>query len=81
MTTEAQDLVVNPENKGFEDLYIKPVSFGRKVAEYVQDVYWLYNANDTTKRENANNWNQQRVNKCMHLYKYSCKQIINSILI
>ena len=55
MTTEAQDLVVNPNNKGFEDLHIKPISFGRKVTEYVQDVYWLYNANDTTKRENANN--------------------------
>jgi len=46
---------VNPANKGFEDLHIKPVSFGHKIPEYVQDVYWMYNAQETTKRENANN--------------------------
>lgn len=57
MTTEAQDLVCNPQNKGFEDLYIKPVSFGQKVHEYVNDVYWAYNAQEVTKRESANNWN------------------------
>lgn len=28
MTVESQDLIVNPENKGFADLKIKPVSFG-----------------------------------------------------
>lgn len=55
MTTEAQDLVCNPQNKGFEDLYIKPVSFGQKVQEYVNDVYWAYNAQEVTKRESANN--------------------------
>lgn len=55
MTTEAQDLVVNPKNKGFEDLYIKPVSFGHKVPEYVQDIYWLNNIHEVTKREGANN--------------------------
>jgi hypothetical protein len=43
MTTEAQDLIVNPNNKGFEDLHIKPISFGRKVGEYVQDITWMYN--------------------------------------
>lgn len=46
---------MNPSNKGFEDLYIKPVSFGQKVGEYVQDITWAYNAQDSTKRENANN--------------------------
>jgi hypothetical protein len=54
MTTEAQDLVCHPKNKGFEDLHIKPISFGHKVHEYVNDVYWLYNSQSTTKRESAN---------------------------
>ena len=55
MTVEAQDLVCNPANKGFEDLHIKPISFGKKVPEYVQDIYWAYNAHEVTKREGANN--------------------------
>lgn len=55
MTVEAQDLVVNPDNKGFADLYIKPVSFGQKVQEYVNDVYWLYNTQEVTKQSSANN--------------------------
>lgn len=55
MTIEATDLVVNPENKGFEDLYIKPVAFGTKAHELVNDVYWLYNAHSGSKREMANN--------------------------
>jgi len=55
MTTEAQDLVVNPQNKGFADLYIKPVSFGQKVVEYVNDIYWLYNAQEVTKAQSAAN--------------------------
>ena len=54
MTVEAQDLVVNPNNKGFEDLYIKPVSFGHRSHDYVQDVYWMYNSQENTKREGAN---------------------------
>lgn len=54
MTIESQDLVCNPKNKGFEDLLIKPVSFGHKAHEYVADVYWLYNSHDVTKRENLN---------------------------
>ena len=57
MTTEAQDLIVNPLNKGFADLHIKPVSFGQKVPEYVNDIYWAYNAHEITKKESANNWN------------------------
>lgn len=55
MTIEAQDLVVNPKNKGFADLYIKPVSFGMKASEYVSDLYWLYNIHEETKREGAAN--------------------------
>jgi NADH dehydrogenase (ubiquinone) 1 alpha subcomplex subunit 9 len=55
MTVEGQDLICNPANKGFEDLHIKPISFGQKVQEYVNDVYWLYNSQEVTKREGANN--------------------------
>jgi hypothetical protein len=55
MTIEATDLVVNPENKGFDDLYIKPVAFGIKAHELVNDIYWLYNAHSGNIREMANN--------------------------
>lgn len=40
---EHVDVTVNPDAKGFKDLYIKPVSFGHKAKEYVNDVYWSYN--------------------------------------
>ena len=55
MTIEAQNLLVDPNNKSFEDLHIKPVSFGQKAHELVNEVYWLYNNHDVTKRESANN--------------------------
>jgi uncharacterized protein YbjT (DUF2867 family) len=55
MTMEAQNLIVNPKNKGFADLHIKPVSFGHKVHEYVQEINWLYNSHDSTKQQSANN--------------------------
>ena len=55
MTIESQNLCVNPENPGFADLHIKPISFGAKAHELVNDVYWLYNSHTETKRENANN--------------------------
>jgi len=55
MTLESQNLVVNPQNKGFADLHIKPVSFGVKAHELVNEVYWLYNSHEGTKRESANN--------------------------
>jgi hypothetical protein len=55
LTIEAQDMVCNPKSKGFEDLHIKPVSFGQKVQEYVSDIYWLYNSQDADKKSNANN--------------------------
>lgn len=54
MTIESQNLVVNPDNLGFEDLRIKPISFGSKAHELVNDVYWLYNSHTVTKRESAN---------------------------
>lgn len=55
MTLESQPLVVNPANKGFADLHIKPISFGAKAHELVNDVYWLYNTQSGSKREMANN--------------------------
>lgn len=54
MTTEAQELIVNPANKGFADLHIKPISFGHKAHEYVNEIYWLYNSYDRTKRDTQN---------------------------
>ena len=55
MTIEAQELLANPQNKGFKDLHITPISFGTKSHEFVQEVYWLYNTHDVTKRDAANN--------------------------
>lgn len=55
MTLESQNLVVNPLNKGFADLHIKPISMGTKVHDLVSDVYWLYNSHEVNRREGANN--------------------------
>ena len=55
MTIESQNLMVSPDSLGFDDLHIKPISFGAKAHELVNDVYWLYNAHTGTRRENANN--------------------------
>ncbi len=55
MTAEAHDLVVNPQAKGFADLYIKPVAFGQKIQEYINDIYWLYNSQEVTKQQSAAN--------------------------
>ena len=54
LTIESQNLVTRPGSLGFEDLHIKPISFGAKAHELVNDVYWLYNAHTGTKREGAN---------------------------
>ena len=54
LTLESQDLVVSPDNKGFADLGIKPISFGHKVHELVSEITWLYGSRDVTKRETAN---------------------------
>ena len=53
LTVESQDLVTNPNFKGFDDLGIKPISFGHKAHELVQEIYWLYNSRDESKREMA----------------------------
>jgi NADH dehydrogenase (ubiquinone) 1 alpha subcomplex subunit 9 len=54
MTQEAQDLVVNPNNLGYEALGVKPISFGHKAHELVQEITWLYGTHDVTKRESEN---------------------------
>lgn len=40
---ESVDVTVAPDAKTFEDLYIKPVAFGQKAKEYVNELYWYYN--------------------------------------
>jgi len=45
---------VSPNSKGYKDLGIKPVSFGHKAHELVQEITWLYNGHEVTKRDNAN---------------------------
>lgn len=37
---ESFDVVTNPDEKSFEDLYIKPVAFAQKAREYVHDIVW-----------------------------------------
>lgn len=55
MANESQELKVQPGSLGFEDLNVVPISFGHKAHEYVQEITWLWNAHETTKRDNANN--------------------------
>lgn len=54
MTVEAQNLVVNQDNKGFNDLHITPISFGHKSHELVQEITWMYGSHDVTKRDSNN---------------------------
>jgi hypothetical protein len=54
MTVESQDLLVNPANKGYSDLGIKPISYGHKAHQVVEEITWIYGARDVTKRETAN---------------------------
>jgi len=54
LTHEAQDLLVNPNHKGFADLRVKPISIGQKAPELVQELTWLWNSHDVTKRDSAN---------------------------
>lgn len=54
MTLEHQNLVVDTANKGFSDLGVRPVSFGHKAHELVQEINYLYNARDVSKRDTAN---------------------------
>ena len=67
MTAEAQDLVCNPDNMGFADLGIKPISFGHKAHQVVEEITWMYGARDVTKRETANAWKD----KYLHLFKHN----------
>ena len=54
ITIESQNLHVNPANKQFEDLNITPISFGHKAHELIQEISWMYNSHDVTKRDSAN---------------------------
>ena len=54
MTIEAQELKVNPQNKGYADLNVKPISFGHKSHEIIQEITWMYNTHEVTKRDAAN---------------------------
>ena len=54
LTIEAQNLVVNGQHKGFEDLGITPVSFGHKAHEMVNEITWMYGARDVSKRDTMN---------------------------
>ena len=56
MTIESQDLLCDPNNLGFEDLGIKPVSFGHKAHHLVAEITWMWNARDVSKRDTANSW-------------------------
>lgn len=51
---EACNAVVRKDAKGFKDLHIKPVSFGQKVVNLVENVAWEWNSHDETRRETAN---------------------------
>lgn len=48
MIGETIDVTTNPNEKSFEDLYIKPVSFGANAKEYVNDILWLNNQSPET---------------------------------
>jgi NADH dehydrogenase (ubiquinone) 1 alpha subcomplex subunit 9 len=54
LTIEAQNLVVNGQNKGFKELGITPVSFGHKSHELVNEITWMYGSRDVTKRDTMN---------------------------
>lgn len=51
---ESIDVTTSPDNLSFEDLYIKPVSFGHKSHEFVQEVSALWNDHTETKQNEAN---------------------------
>lgn len=53
MMNEFFESKVNPANKGFEDLHIKPVSFGQKAQEHINELYWQNNNYDETARQGA----------------------------
>lgn len=51
---EAMNVTCDPENLGFADLSVTPVSFGHKAHEYVSDIYWAYNSHYETNRDGLN---------------------------
>lgn len=54
LTIESQTLKACSDNKGFADLNITPISFGHKAHELIQEITWMYNNHDETKRDTAN---------------------------
>ena len=54
LTIESQTLKASSDNKGFADLNITPISFGHKAHELIQEITWMYNNHDETKRDTAN---------------------------
>jgi len=54
MTIEAQELVCSPGSKGYADLNIKPISFGHKAHELIQEITWMYNSHEENKRDSGN---------------------------
>lgn len=50
---EHVDVTVQPDAKTFEDLYIKPISFGHKTKDYVADIYSYYNTQDEKPLDNV----------------------------
>lgn len=43
MLNESLDITTNPNEKSFDDLYVKPISFGQNAKEYVNEILW-YNS-------------------------------------
>lgn len=54
MFSESIDVVTSPNEKSFEDLYIKPVSFGQNAKDYVNDIVWMYNNSPESNEAAAN---------------------------
>lgn len=41
LLNESIDITTNPDEKSFEDLYVKPSAFGINVKQYVNDIIWM----------------------------------------
>lgn len=50
---ESVDVVVDKNAKTFEDLYVKPISFGQKVKDYIAEIYWYNNSVGDTMGKDA----------------------------
>lgn len=51
---ESINITTNPDEKSFEDLFIKPVSFGSNVKEYVNDILWANNSASDVHQQSYN---------------------------